>query len=187
MTAKLLVSSLVLVSAVFGSTACQQVKSANPLSPDVAGPIAGVSLSAPLPVEPTQGAQVVADGQPTTLVFENSTTSGERPMWMQFELASDASFQHVVHKNDRVAFGPNGRTYYKLPDPLVVGTTYYWRARAMDGANASAYSSTASFTLVQPAPPPPPPAPTPAPAPPVTIDAPTPLEPIGNLTTNRPE
>src|SRR5262245_23532829 len=95
MTAKSLVHSLLVVSTVLGGAACQQVKSANPLSPDVAGPLPGVSLSAPLPVEPTQGAQVVSDGQPTTLVFENSTTTGERPMWMAFELASDASFQQV--------------------------------------------------------------------------------------------
>src|SRR4029453_19255562 len=97
MTAKSLVPSLLLVSIVFGSAACQQVKSANPLSPDVAGPIPGVSISAPLPVEPIQGAQVVADGQPTTLVFENSATTGERPMWMQFGIASDTNFQQVVH------------------------------------------------------------------------------------------
>src|SRR4029077_18912615 len=129
-----------------------QTKSANPLSPDVAGPIPGVSLTAPRPVEPGMGAQVVADGQPTTLIFENATSTGERSLWMQLELASDANFQSIVHKNDQLTLGPNGRTSYKLPNPLTVGKTYYWRARAMDGANTSAYSSVASFSIVKPPP-----------------------------------
>ena len=184
MRAKTIAISLLLVSAVIGGVACEQTKSANPLSPDVAGPIPGVSLTAPRPVEPGMGAQVVADGQPPTLVVENATTTGERALVMQLELASDPNFQSVIHRKDSLSPGPNGRTSYKLPDPLSTGTIYYWRARAMDGANTSGYSPIATFTVVPPAAPP---APPPAPPAPLTIEAPTPLEPVGNLTTNRPE
>ena len=45
---------------------CQQSKSANPLSPDVAGPIAGVTISAPKNLEPFVGQQIDATQQPLT-------------------------------------------------------------------------------------------------------------------------
>ena len=171
MTARSLAASLVLASAIFGTVACEKEKSANPLSPDVAGPIPGVSISAPKPLDPPIGAQVVAAAQPPTLLIENGSSSGERTLWLQLEIASDVAFQRLVHHNDRVTPGPDGRTLYKLPDPLAVGTTYYWRARALDGANVGPYSAVANFSVIEA----------------VAIEAPTPLEPAGNITTNRPE
>ena len=184
MRAKSIAISLLMVSAIIGGAACEQTKSANPLSPDVAGPIPGVSLSAPRPVEPPMGAQVVADGQPPTLVVENATTTGERALLMQLELASDPNFQSVIHRKDSLSPGPNGRTSVAAGIRCPRGRPTYWRARAMDGANTSGYSPIATFTVVPPAAPP---APPPAPPAPLTIEAPTPLEPVGNLTTNKPE
>ena len=49
--------------------------------------------------------------------------------------------------------------------------TYYWRSRAQDGANTGPYSAVYQFSIVNP----------------VVIDPPTPIEPAGNVTTNRPE
>ena len=120
--------------------ACERAKSANPLSPDLAGPIPGVAITAPGPLEPGVGAQLMKDTAPPTLVLANATTSGVRDLWMQVEVASDADFKQIVHQADRVEPGANGKTSYRLPEPLGPGKTYYWRARALDGANTSPYS-----------------------------------------------
>jgi hypothetical protein len=149
---------------------CQGRKSANPLSPDIAGPLPGVSITAPKPLEPLTGQQLTADGSPQTLLIENAGSTGPRELFLQVQLAADANFQQVVHHADRLAPGPNGRTSYRLPEPLAAGHTYYWRVRAADGANTGPYSAVAHFSVVVP----------------VRIDPPTPLEPLGNITTNRP-
>lgn len=151
--------------------ACESAKSANPLSPAIAGPIPGVVITAPKPLEPLSGAELVADGQRLTLLLENATSSSPRPFWMQLELATDGDFKQLVHVEDRLEPGSGGRTSYQLPSPLAAGVTYYWRARALDGANTGPYSNASHFNLVAP----------------VAIEPPTPLEPTGKLGTTRPE
>jgi hypothetical protein len=136
----------------------------------VAGPIPGVSITAPKPLEPGAGATLVATSDPYTLLIENPGTSGQRTIWLQVEIAADANFQQVVHQADRIEPGPNGRTAYRLPEPLGAGFTYYWRSRAADGANTGPYSAVSNFTVVVP----------------VVIEAPVALEPSGDLTTNKP-
>ncbi len=69
------------------------------------------------------------------------------------------------------SLGSNGRTVYKVPAPLAAGFTYFWRVRALDGANVGPYSPVASFKMVAP----------------VIIEAPVAVEPAGNLSTNRPQ
>jgi hypothetical protein len=164
-----LIRTLVLVALV-GVTGCTRAKSANPLSPDVAGPIPGVLITAPAPIEPSLGAEIVTTGTPTTLVLGNATTSGVRELWMQVDVASDANFQTVLHQADRIALNAAGRTSYTIPQPLGPGNTYFWRARALDGANTGPYSTVAHFSIVEP----------------VVIETPAPLEPSGALSTNRP-
>jgi hypothetical protein len=149
---------------------CEAAKSANPTAPTVAGPIPGVSITAPKPLEPGAGATLVATSDPYTLLIENPGTSGQRTIWLQVEIAADANFQQVVHQADRIEPGPNGRTAYRLPEPLGAGFTYYWRSRAADGANTGPYSDVSNFTVVVP----------------VVIEAPVALEPSGDLTTNKP-
>ncbi|MBA3270704.1 MAG: hypothetical protein H0T71_09330, partial [Acidobacteria bacterium] len=161
---------IALLITVAATGACERAKSANPLSPDVAGPLPGVSISAPKPLEPSVGQAVINDGKPQTLLIENAGTSGQRELWLQVEVASDAGFQQLMHHAARVTLGGNGRTTYRLPEPLGAGYTYYWRARAMDGANTGPYSAVAHFSVIDP----------------VVIESPTPLEPNGTLTTNRP-
>ncbi len=171
MTSQRIARWLAVLSAVVVTAACERAKSSNPLSPDIAGPIPGVVITAPKPLEPIVGSQVVNNGQPQTLLIENAGTSGPRELWLQVQVSSDGNFQQVLHHADRVTFGPNGRTSYRMPEPLGAGYTYYWRARALDGANTGPYSAVSSFSVVDP----------------VVIEAPTPLEPVGSLSTNRPE
>jgi hypothetical protein len=157
-------------TASFVVVGCEQSKSANPLSPSIAGPIPGVNISAPQILEPPAGAEIVASGELVTLLIENPSTSGERPLWLQIELAGDATFQQLLHHADRVIPGEAGRTSYRIPEILSPGSTYYWRARALDGANTGPYSSAASFRVLDP----------------VVLEPPTPLEPIGTIDTVTP-
>jgi hypothetical protein len=130
--------------------ACEQSKSSNPLSPSVAGPIPGVSISAPRMLEPTPGQRIAVDRQPVTLLIENSSSTGVRPLTYAFDIATDAAFSNRVFSRDSIVPGDGGRTSLRLPDPLATGRTYYWRARALDGANQSAFSNAMSFDIFTP-------------------------------------
>jgi hypothetical protein len=156
--------------AVIGLGACEAAKSSNPTAPSVAGPIPGVSITAPKPLEPIAGETLTFSGEPPTLLIENAGSSGVRAIWLQLEVSTDSGFSHMVHQADQIAPGDNGRTLYRLPEPLGAGYTYFWRTRASDGANTGPYSDISSFNVV----------------PPVVIDTPTPTEPQGNITTNQP-
>ena len=94
---------------------CEAAKSANPTAPSVAGPIPGVNITAPKPLEPGAGSTLVYDGQPPTLLIENAGTSGTRTIWLQLEVGSDANLQTMIHQDDRITPGANGRTSYRLP------------------------------------------------------------------------
>ena len=127
------------------SAACETAKSANPLSPDVAGPIPGVEITAPLTLEPIGGQQIVASNGPVNLLIQNAGTTGQRALFLQVEVGADANFQQILHQAARIQPGPDGRTSYRLPEPLGAGHTYYWRARAVDGANTGPYSRRRTF------------------------------------------
>ncbi|MBP6715463.1 MAG: hypothetical protein KA205_01260, partial [Acidobacteria bacterium] len=66
-----------LVAAASILSACDNVveKSRNPTSPLIAGPIAGVGITAPGLSQPTSGTKFAVDQQPVTLVVQNSTTN----------------------------------------------------------------------------------------------------------------
>jgi hypothetical protein len=159
------------LAAVLCFGACEAAKSANPTAPSVAGPIPGVSITAPRALEPGAGSTLTFGAEPPTLLIENPGSSGVRTFWLQLEVGTDAGFQQVVHQADRVTPGDGGRTSYRLPEPLGAGFTYYWRSRAADGANTGPYSAVSSFNVV----------------PPVVINPPTPSQPSGAISTNRPE
>ena len=165
------VRGLIALVSVICLGACEAAKSANPTAPSVAGPIPGVAITAPKPLEPGAGVQLTAQADPFTLLIENPGSSGQRPLWLQLDMAADAGFQKVVHQADKITPGPNGRTAYKLPEALGAGYTYFWRSRAADGANTGPYSAVSSFSVVNP----------------VVIDPPVAIEPNGNLTTNKPQ
>ena len=56
--------------------ACESTKSANPLSPTVAGPIPGVNITPPKPLEPGNGWKLNPAKQPVTLLLENASSNG---------------------------------------------------------------------------------------------------------------
>src|SRR5437763_15227881 len=103
---------------------CESSKSSNPLSPSVAGPIPGVNISAPKMLEPVPGQRIAVDRQPVTLLIENSSTTGVRPLSYAFEIATDAAFNSKIFARDGIAPGDGGRTSLRLPDALQTGRTY---------------------------------------------------------------
>ncbi len=143
--------------------ACDASKSANPLSPSVAGPIAGVEISAPKPLEPVADSSLASDKQPVTLLIENASTTGQRPLSYRIEVAADPGFSTMVFSKDGVAPGGNGRTSIQVPDKLASDRTYFWRARAQDGANTGPFSGALKFSVFTPA----------------VLNAPGPISPVG--------
>jgi hypothetical protein len=161
---------LVIAMAALGA-GCQLEKSANPLSPSVAGPIAGVDISRPALLEPGQDWQIQPRDQPVKLLFQNASTSGARTLFYTLEVASDAEFKSIVFTRTRLEPSSGDSTTFQLPDALPAGRTYWWRVRAEDGANVGEYSKPVSFVAVAP----------------VVLGAPTPLSPTGTITTFTPE
>jgi hypothetical protein len=131
-------------------TACEREKSSTPLSPSIAGPIAGVTIDAPKPVAPASSAQISMDQQPVTLTVENAATNGVRSLSYVFEIGTDAALSAKLFSQTGVPPGPDGRTSLRLPQNLTADRTYYWRAKADDGANASDFSTPISFRVYTP-------------------------------------
>jgi hypothetical protein len=167
MTSQRLVIPVILVAAL-AVAACGAEKSANPTSPSVAGPIAGVNITVPAPVAPSQGATIASKDQPLTLTLQNSSTNGQRPITYRFEVALDSAFSNKVTTREGVEPGGDGKTSYRLDDALAADRTYYWRGKAVDGANESDYSPAISFSVVTLA----------------EYQAPVPIAPIGGATTS---
>jgi len=149
-----------------GVSACEMTKSEHPLGPTVAGPIPGVNITPPTPLEPAQGLRVPVDLQPVTLTLSNAGTTGVRPLNYLFEVATDAGFSNKVFTRDGIIPGPSGRTALRLPNALAPERSYYWRARAQDGANTGPYSPAAFFNVFTP----------------VVLGKPLLQEPVGNAT-----
>lgn len=145
-------------------TACVS-KSETPLSPSVAGPIPGVDISTPRPMQPVRGAKIPDNQQPITLAVANATTSGVRPLNYLFEVSADSGFTNKVFSRDGITPG-DGQTSLRLPDALATGRTYYWRALAQDGANTGAYSDVSTFDVFTP----------------IVIEAPVPVGPANSVT-----
>ena len=156
---------LLLAPLLFTAAACELTKTENPLSPSVAGPIPGVEISAPKLLEPLSGQQIAGDKQPITLLIENAWSTGQRPLSLLVEVATDAGFANIVFSRDDVALGEGGRTSLVLPSALGTGRAYYWRALAKDGANTGPYSAVMGFNVFTP----------------VSFDKPVPHSPIGNV------
>jgi len=128
-------------------SACQVDKSANPLSPAIAGPIEGVVISTANPLEPGQDWTLRSRDQPVKLMFQNAETNGARPLKYSFDVATDSAFKTIIFARTGVEPGGDGKTSFQLPDKLAAGT-YYWRTRAEDGANSGPYSATKTFQVL---------------------------------------
>ncbi len=141
---------LIVCLPVFLAGGCEEAKSSSPLSPSIAGPISGVTISAPKLLQPAAGAQVSFEQQPITLMVANATSTGVRPLSYVFELSVDATFATKLFTQTGVAANQSGQTSLKMPSTLGADRTYYWRARAEDGANSGDYAAPASFKVYTP-------------------------------------
>src|SRR4029079_19559657 len=130
---------LSIVTLIVATTACEAAKSANPLSPAVAGPIPGVSISAPKPLEPAN-TKIAVEQQPVTLLAEIAGSNGPRPLSYVFEVAVDANFSTKVFVAENGAPCANGGTSVRIADRLAPEHSYFWRVKAQDGANTGPYS-----------------------------------------------
>lgn len=159
-------TKLALLVGVFALAGCDAKKSSNPLGPSVAGPIGGVALGAPPPLSPAHGTEVV-NTEPLSLMIGRAESNSARPFWYVVELAADAAFSSKLYTNGRVIPAQEGPTSLVVDVSLQPQVTYYWRVRAEDGANSSAFSPTAHFDLVVP----------------VVVEPPSPRRPAGGETT----
>lgn len=137
-------------SALLFLVGCQTEKSANPLSPSIAGPIAGVVISQPNLLEPGQDWQIHVRDQPVKLLFQNADTSGERPLTYRVQVASDGNFSTIVFERGGITPSEGPTTRVQLPDALATGRSYWWRVRAEDGANTGEYSRVVAFATITP-------------------------------------
>jgi hypothetical protein len=133
----------------FALVGCEASKSTTPLSPDVAGPIPGIEISAPKTLEPVS-TKIPVTQQPVTLLIENASSTGPRPLTLTVEVATDVNFASKVFTQAGIAPGDGGRTALRLPDALAPGRSYYWRVRAEDGANSGPFSPAAAFEVYTP-------------------------------------
>jgi hypothetical protein len=124
---------------------CQTSKSETPTAPTVAGPIPGVNITAPTPLEPAQGFKFKESQQPIRLVVQNASSNGVRPLSYTFEVSSDSGFGTKVFSRSGIAPGSDNKTSVQI-DRLDIGRAYYWRAWAEDGANTGAIA-TAGFEI----------------------------------------
>jgi hypothetical protein len=159
---------LLLTTAALANSACEQVKSASPLSPSIAGPIAGVTITQPSPIQPVGDSSVKDSEQPITLAIRNPESNSVRPYTISIQLGADPTFSSTSITQVGLQPGPDGVTRLLIPGKLPAGRTYYWRTKAEDGANESEWSTPSSFHLLQP----------------IIIGTPTPLSPTGGTRAN---
>jgi hypothetical protein len=135
------------IATVVSVAGCDVTKSENPTSPSVAGAIAGVNITTPTLIDPPAGKRFEVTQLPVTLTIQNASTNGQRVVKYVFELASDAAFTAKVIDPVTVSQGDNGQTKYTVDKGLEAGKTYYWRAKADDGANQSAAAAAKDFSV----------------------------------------
>ena len=92
----------------------------------------------PLRLAPDCGSRV-STANPTLLVA-NATHPLGRPLAYDFEVHSDAGATQLVTAGRAIPAGP-GFTVWMVDAALAEDATYYWRARAMDGAVGGAWTS----------------------------------------------
>ena len=103
----------------------------------------GVTVGAPQPVSPADGAQFKYVEQPVKVTISNGVTTGSTPLTYGFEVATDAGFANKVYTKDAVPEGAGGQTNLTL-DRLGPARTYFWRARS---GSTGPYSKVRNFAI----------------------------------------
>lgn len=90
-----------------------------------------------------------SDSRPIFTVQNATVTGPAGPVFYEFQVAPDASFQSILASSGPVAQQGGSTTSWQSTVDLVAGT-YVWRARATDPLNnvQGPYTDPASFTLV---------------------------------------
>lgn len=141
---------LLLFSAATAISACDAERSSTPLSPNIAGPLAGVTITAPAAAGPAITPLLRADEQPITLTFTDATSNSVRPFTYELQIATDPQFTQIVVSITGIEPNESGQVVVQPPDTLEADKVYYWRVRAVDGANTGPYSDVRSFELYTP-------------------------------------
>src|SRR5262245_22230029 len=118
------------------AAACEKSSPATPSDTSAASPTAatvtdastGVTIGAPQPVSPDDGAHFKNVQQPVTLTVSNGISTGSTPFTYTFEVAADSGFGGIVYRRENVAEGGNGTTVLTI-DRIGPDRKYYWRAR----------------------------------------------------------
>ncbi len=94
---------------------------------------------------PVAGAQV---GTLTpTLTIGNSTDPQGNTITYDIQVSASSAFATIAAQTTGLVQGGSGSTSWIVSPSLVTGTTYYWRARAFDGALYSSYTAYRSFSI----------------------------------------
>jgi len=106
---------------------------------------AGVTITAPQPVTPTDGQRFKFGDQGLTLTVKNAAATGSATLTYTFQVASDAAFGSIVYSKDGVTEG-NGQTSLKI-DKLAGNKDYFWRARVSNGSLAGPFFKGRTFNI----------------------------------------
>jgi len=127
--------------------------SSAPLSPAAAA-VNGASITAPAPDSPVDGA--AAGSYRPTLVVKNGASTQSGPRFYEFQVSDRSDFAAagarqitsfaIVANKSGVPEGDGGVTSYAPDFDLQPTTRFYWRTRIVQGAAASDWSPTRSFT-----------------------------------------
>jgi hypothetical protein len=117
------------------------------------------AVTAPVPASPINN-EVAATTAPSLRAHNATWVGPVGALGYEFQVATDQSFSKLVSAGI-IPEGSGDTTFTAAT--LAAATSHFWRVRASDGENSSAWSATQGFkTPAAPTPPPPGPGPTPA-------------------------
>ena len=102
-----------------------------------------VTISAPNPMSPANGAQVT--GQVTLTVSNVQVTGGSGVPTYTFQIASDNAFGAIIAQASNIPQG-SGQTSWTAGSEIASGQ-FFWRARASVGTTTGAFSSVGNFSF----------------------------------------
>ena len=80
-------------------------------------------------------------------MFNNATTNGVRPLRYRVDSDPTPSSIRFLYSTANVQPGEGGRATVMVDGTLSAERTYFWRAKAVDGADESSFSSIAKFNI----------------------------------------